>query len=213
MTYAKRDYYKVLGIAPVATQEEVKKAYRAASKKWHPDLNPELKLVSEEKMRELVEAYEVLSDLEKRKEYERQPHFQIRRVRKYFPPGAKPPQKGAPAPLKRESSLLDRLFAPFTRKKDLPLSPDRIDPKSADTHFTLGLSMAQNDAFLDQAINEFRLSVKFDPDHLEAMYNLGLVCHRKGLFEEALVYFQKVLAISKTDAHARKMISLLRDDF
>ena len=67
---AKRDYYEVLGIAKDATADEIKKAYRSAAKKCHPDLNPGKEAEAEEKFKEAAEAYEVLSDDDKRSRYD-----------------------------------------------------------------------------------------------------------------------------------------------
>ncbi len=64
-----KDYYKVLGVKKSATQEEIKKAYRKLAVKYHPDKNEGDK-ASEEKFKEISEAYEVLGDPEKRKKYD-----------------------------------------------------------------------------------------------------------------------------------------------
>ena len=69
----KRDYYEVLGIAKGASEEEIKKAYRKQAKKYHPDLHPGDK-ACEERFKEGNEAYEVLSDPEKRKKYDQFGH-------------------------------------------------------------------------------------------------------------------------------------------
>ena len=66
---AKRDYYSVLGVYRDASEEDMKKAYRKLARKYHPDLNPNSKQ-SEEKFKEIQEAYEVLSDAEKRRKYD-----------------------------------------------------------------------------------------------------------------------------------------------
>ena len=66
---AKRDYYEVLGIEKSADQEAIKKAYRKLAVKYHPDRNPGDK-AAEEKFREATEAYEILSDEEKRPIYD-----------------------------------------------------------------------------------------------------------------------------------------------
>ncbi len=70
---AKRDYYQVLGVSPTASQEEIRKAHRKLVRQYHPDANrdnPE----AAEKFREVQEAYDVLSDVEKRRQYDQFGH-------------------------------------------------------------------------------------------------------------------------------------------
>ena len=62
---AKRDYYEVLGVSKGADDKEIKKSYRKIAMKYHPDRNPDDK-AAEEKFKEAAEAYEVLSDADKR---------------------------------------------------------------------------------------------------------------------------------------------------
>ena len=66
----KRDYYEVLGVNKNATDEELKKAYRKLAKKYHPDANPDNKEEAERKFKEVNEAYETLSDKQKRQMYD-----------------------------------------------------------------------------------------------------------------------------------------------
>src|SRR5437870_13867716 len=64
-----RDYYEILGVPRSAKEQEIKKAYRKLARKYHPDLNPQNKQ-AEEKFKEIQEAYEVLSDADKRRKYD-----------------------------------------------------------------------------------------------------------------------------------------------
>ena len=66
----KEDYYKILGVDKSASESEIKKAYRKSAIKYHPDKNPDDK-EAEAKFKEAAEAYEILSDDEKRAAYDR----------------------------------------------------------------------------------------------------------------------------------------------
>lgn len=70
---AKRDYYEILGVTKSASADEIKKAYRKVAMQYHPDRNPGDK-AAEEKFKEAAEAYEVLSDQDKRAQYDRFGH-------------------------------------------------------------------------------------------------------------------------------------------
>lgn len=70
---SKKDYYKVLGVDKSASQDEIKKAYRKLALKHHPDRNPDNKQ-AEEKFKEAAQAYEILSDSQKRKQYDQFGH-------------------------------------------------------------------------------------------------------------------------------------------
>lgn len=65
-----KDYYKTLGVAKTASKEDIKKAYRKLARQYHPDMNPGDKK-SEDKFKDVNEAYEVLSDQTKREKYDR----------------------------------------------------------------------------------------------------------------------------------------------
>lgn len=65
-----KDYYAILGVKKDASEKEIKQAYRRLARKWHPDVNPDKRKEAEAKFKEINEAYEVLSDPEKRKAYD-----------------------------------------------------------------------------------------------------------------------------------------------
>ena len=69
----KRDYYEVLGVDKNATEADIKKAYRSLAKKYHPDINPG-NAEAEAKFKEVNEAYEVLSDADKKAKYDQFGH-------------------------------------------------------------------------------------------------------------------------------------------
>ena len=73
MAEQKRDYYEVLGVDKNADDAAIKKAYRVLAKKYHPDMNPGDK-EAEQKFKEASEAYAVLSDPEKRRQYDQYGH-------------------------------------------------------------------------------------------------------------------------------------------
>lgn len=89
---ADSDYYQVLGISKSAGEDEIKKAYRAKARKYHPDLNPEKKQEAEAKFKEVQEAYDVLSDPDKKAQYDR---FGKAFNQGGFPPGGSPFGPGA----------------------------------------------------------------------------------------------------------------------
>lgn len=66
-----KDYYRILGLSEKASEEDIKKAYRRLALQYHPDRNPENKAAAEERFKEVSEAYGVLIDREKRRQYDR----------------------------------------------------------------------------------------------------------------------------------------------
>lgn len=72
MSGMKKDYYEILGVDKNSTKEEIKKAYRRLALKYHPDKSKDPK--AEEKFKEITEAYAILSDDRKRKEYDLRGH-------------------------------------------------------------------------------------------------------------------------------------------
>src|SRR6476620_4188939 len=83
-----KGYYRILGIAETASDREIKAAFRTLSLRYHPDRirDPVSKSYSNEKMKEINEAYRVLSDSVKRKEYDNLPNTVNREYQSYYPP-------------------------------------------------------------------------------------------------------------------------------
>ena len=67
---AEKDYYGILGVSKDASDDDIKKAYRHLAKKWHPDMNPDNRQEAESKFKDINEAYEVLSNPQKKKMYD-----------------------------------------------------------------------------------------------------------------------------------------------
>lgn len=81
-----KDYYAVLGVGKTASAEEIKKAFRKLAVKYHPDRNPNNKS-AEERFKEISEAYEVLSDSEKRQKYDQFGQYWQQAERSNWPGG------------------------------------------------------------------------------------------------------------------------------
>lgn len=202
----KRDHYLVLNVKPVSSADEIRKAYRELSKKYHPDLNPGMKAASDDKMKELVAAYSVLNDKAKRKEYDKQAQFQYRRFSKNREKLGKDAFKKSKP---KKQNFLQKFFG-FLRKGESG-GKGGPDPKQADVHFMLGLSMSENEQFLDKAKQEFAKAIEYDSTHLEATYNLALTAYKIGEFDEARFGLQDVLKLNGNDQQAKHLLRLLHD--
>ncbi len=194
-----KDYYKVLGAAPIDTKEKIQETYRNTSRRFRE--------MSENAQRITIAAYNVLSDDDKRKEYDSQPQFLIRKNSQRLANAGVKKKEGEKVPFRWGIPLMEILLMPFKGDKDD--KKEQTNEEQANIHFTQGVLMAEDPKMLKQAKIEFESATKLVEGIREAYYNLALVCYRLGKYDEALANFKKCLEIESKDNHARKMISLL----
>lgn len=123
-SFRDKDYYKILGISYSATKKEIKSVYRTLARKYHPDVNPGNK-ICEEKFKEIGEAYEILSDDNKKKQYDILKGFNIppkktaketeqakSQAREAYT-SKKPEEKPAPSPKQEDNKQFNDIFSDF----------------------------------------------------------------------------------------------------
>ncbi len=204
-----KDYYRMLGVAPVDTKDKIQEVYRNLSKKYRGGIKAELKSYSEDMMKQTIVAYNILNDDNKRKDYDAQPQFQVRKTSSRML--AVTAKKGSPKddkkPFQWGIPIMDILLMPF-RKTDSP-KEEQTPEEKAMMHFTLGVSMSEDKDHFEQAKGEFLKALKFVPEFREAIYNAGLMAYRLGSYDESVELFKKVQAVESRDIHAKKMLELL----
>lgn len=134
---AKGDFYKVLGVGHKASQDEVKRAYRKLARQYHPDVNGSPGAT--DKFREIQEAYEVLSDPEKREKYDRLGVVDPGQIRiKVYGPGWFDltiwgfEEKHLGAALKRVQGNLEMILADLRERESIRYKVDSLDGLDVD---------------------------------------------------------------------------------
>lgn len=193
----KTDYYKVLGVSPISTFDEIHKSYRALSKKYHPDL-AEDKTLAETKMKEIVAAYNQLKEPEQRKLYDSQRRFRARNFSK-----------------KNSNYTEPKLgfFAKLLTPKDKQPKPKKglggKDPVESSFLMTATLVQTKKTDSLEVAIEEFKALIPMDPKNPDIYYNIGVCYYYLGNYGEALSYFQKARELEPNNGDVIGMIELL----
>lgn len=196
----------VLGVAPVAPPEDIRTAYRKLSKEFHPDVNQDVSQAAQEKMKDITAAYQIVSNKQRREDYDKSPLFKIRLPRGFS--GKVNAGMMTKRPVVKKQGALEKFMGFFVKVDDKP----KKDPQRAMTHFTMGYTMTEKAAFYPDAKAEFANSMKADPDFLEAAYNYGLMCYKLGEYDEARVGFQKATRVKPDDSLSRQMLDILRMD-
>lgn len=129
-----KDYYMILGVSRGADLGQIKKAHRQIAKKYHPDLN---RSETEERFRELQEAYETLADVDKRKQYDVELQKQRNSVRSAGPPASAFERASHFHSRDRFESLLDEFFEGFVPGF---FRPQRFKAPRKDLYFEVILS-------------------------------------------------------------------------
>jgi len=193
---ALKDYYRSLGVSPLASQEEIHKSYRLLAKKYHPDICKE-KILADEMMKEITEAYNKLKDHASRKEYDSRPHFKFREF------------KRSTLNVKK-AGFLEKLFPKKDDRKKRDGKPAR---NPIEESFYMGFTYVQmrKPDSLALAIQEFDSIIKIDAKIADAYYNLGLCHYLLGDYEKSIMAFKKVLNVNPKDEQAKTMSSLLYD--
>lgn len=202
---ANRDPYLVLGVAPTAPPEDIRTAYRKLSKEFHPDVNQDISAAAQDKMKEITAAYQVVSNKQKREDYDKMPLFKVRVPRGFtgkVNAGMMMKKKEA----EKQPGIFEKLLSLFVKVEQKP----KKDPARAMTHFTMGMTMTEKVAFYGDAKAEFAAAMKADPDLLEAAFNYGLMAYKLGDFNEARIGFQKATRVKPDDSLSRQMLDLLR---
>ncbi|HQF82418.1 MAG TPA: tetratricopeptide repeat protein, partial [Candidatus Syntrophosphaera thermopropionivorans] len=183
-------YYKVLGVKPDASQDAITKAYKTIAKEYHPDKyrNNPLQHLVEEKLREANEAYEILGNPEKRKNYD-----QDLSTRNQASNG----QSDIIIHLRKAEDFLERrLFDSARTEYEKALT---LDSNIPDAYFGIGISYELQEKF-DAAISSFEKVLKIEPNS-HIVYNLIGSCYlRQNNFDRALHYCQKASQLLPNEA-------------
>ncbi len=187
----------------MSSLNDISSGYRKLAKDYHPDNYKGPKEEANKLFKELVDAYQRLSNEDSRKVYDNQEIFQFRQVAKGREPSKGSSGRRGPA----RKSFVEKIKDWFTGGGD----DEVLDPKQANTHFALGLSYIANPSMYPQAEQSFRAAIKYDKTYAEAHYNLALILYKLGRFDEAREEFKKILELNPRDGYADKMIQLLSE--
>ncbi len=194
-----KDYYYELGVTPIDEIGTIHKAYMAKSKTIYKKTGEEQKF--------FFEAWKVISDEDKRKEYDAQPQFQLRKISSRLTAAGAKKKNGERVPFRWGVPLMEILMMPFKKEEE----SNKVTPEeTANIHFTQGVLLAADPNGCEKAKLEFKAVLDLIPDLKEAQYNYAIMCYRLGQYQEAYECFGEYLKNDSKDLMARKMTELLK---
>ena len=176
---AKKNYYEMFKLYPPIDLKHLQDAYQQLIFEYHPDRNPDQREWAIEKTMEIVEAYGVLSDPDKRELY----NFQVRND------------------VRREVGEL------FGVKRGLLKMMKSKEETEAEEHFNKGVSFFDDKESWNQAQHEWVTCVKLIPGFANAHYNLGILYGYQGNFKDAVSCFERAIKYNPSDYEAKKTLS------
>ena len=176
----KKNYYEIFKLYPPIDLAHLQETYRQLIFEYHPDRNSDKQDWAIEKTMEIVEAYNVLSDAEKRELY----NFQVRND------------------IRREIGEI------FGVKRGLLRVMKSKEETEAEYHFKKGIEHFENKDNWNQAQHEWVSAIKLIPGFLNAHYNLGILNGYQGNFKDAIACFERAIKYNPADYEAKKTLSM-----
>ena len=192
-----RDYYLELGVKPSDDIEDIRKEFTKQSRAIGGK--------SEKEQIAFFNAWKIIQDVDKRKEYDEQPQFQLKKTSNRLTAGAKK-KSGERQQFRWGIPLMEILKMPFQKQEEVEV---QTPEEKANIHFTQGILYSGEVAKFGQAKDEFKEVLNIIPDLEEGLYNYAIMCYKMGQFKEALECFKNYSSQYPKDLYAKKMITLL----
>lgn len=175
----KKNYYEIFKLYPPINMDQLQDTYKQLIFENHPDRNPERQEWAVDKTMEIVEAYNVLSDPEKRDIY----NFQVR------------------TDIRKEPGELVGI------KRGLLKMMKSKEETEAEEHFRKGVALFEDKDTWNQAQHEWVQCIKLVPGFVNAHYNLGVLYGYQGNFKDAVACFERALKYNPAEFEAKKTLS------
>ena len=202
-TLKNRNYYEILGVSRVATEEEIKKAYFGLARKYHPDRFPE-GFANEGLINEVFDlittAYRTLIDPEKRKRYEAQ-------ITEGSQDSAEDQAKKAEIKYRQGRTLFQKEM--YEEAVIFLEEAIRLRKNKADYYLLLAMAEAKLPAFKKKAEEDYLKAIEIEPWNPEAYFGLGLLYLDEGLKIRAKKYISKAVEIDPDHQQARAALEKL----